>query len=224
MRADYFTPHAKLSVIVVISFRAANYIKLVSEGHIPFRSDSQEYVISDDQRGCYDFWVSGTPPIREVASARRCQRLWEGAPDMEVALMIPCYIDVFYPQVGIATLELLERLGVDVTYPKEQTCCGQPMANSGCYEEARATEEHCASAFGSFEYVVTPSDSCVHHIRNKFSAGADSPEKENLTRNTYDLVEFLHDVLKVRDFPWATFERKVAFHTSCSAIRGLNMA
>ena len=64
---------------------------------------------------------------------------------MEVALMIPCYIDVFYPQVGIATLELLERLGVDVTYPKEQTCCDQPMANSGCYEEARATEEHCAS-------------------------------------------------------------------------------
>ena len=74
---------------------------------------------------------------------------------MEVALMIPCYIDVFYPQVGIATLELLERLGADVTYPKEQTCCDQPMANSGCYEEARATEEHCASVFGSFEYVVT---------------------------------------------------------------------
>ena len=61
---------------------------------------------------------------------------------MEVALMIPCYIDAFYPQVGIATLELLERLGVDVVYPKEQTCCGQPMANSGCYEEARATEDH----------------------------------------------------------------------------------
>ena len=63
---------------------------------------------------------------------------------MEIALMIPCYIDVFYPQVGIATLELLERLGVDVVYPKEQTCCGQPMANSGCHDEARATEDHCA--------------------------------------------------------------------------------
>jgi L-lactate dehydrogenase complex protein LldE len=143
---------------------------------------------------------------------------------MEVALMIPCYIDVFYPQVGIATLELLERLGIDVAYPKEQTCCGQPMANSGCYEEARATEEHCARVFGAFEYVVTPSGSCTHHIRNKFTAGADSQERENLTRNTYDLVEFLHDVLNVREFPWAKFEHKVAFHTSCSAIRGLNMA
>lgn len=93
---------------------------------------------------------------------------------MEVALMIPCYIDVFYPQVGIATLDLLERLGVDVAYPEEQTCRGQPMANSGCYEEARATEEHCARVLGSYEYVVTPSGSCTHHIRNKFTPGADS--------------------------------------------------
>jgi L-lactate dehydrogenase complex protein LldE len=75
---------------------------------------------------------------------------------MEVAPMIPCCIDVFYHQVGIATLELLELLGVDVVYPKEQTCSGQPMANSGCYEEAWATEEHCARVFGSFECVVTP--------------------------------------------------------------------
>ena len=72
---------------------------------------------------------------------------------MQVALMIPCYIDMFYPHVGIATLELLEKLGVDVVYPKEQTCCGQPMANSGCYEEAQATEEHCAKVFGSFDCV-----------------------------------------------------------------------
>src|ERR1700730_12963500 len=57
---------------------------------------------------------------------------------MQVALMIPCYIDLFYPQVGVATLELLEKLNVDVMYPFDQTCCGQPMANSGCFEEARA--------------------------------------------------------------------------------------
>jgi L-lactate dehydrogenase complex protein LldE len=94
---------------------------------------------------------------------------------MPVALMVPGYIDMFYPRVGIATLELLEQLGVDVVYPKDQTCCGQPMTNSGCYEEARATEEHCARVFGSFDCVVTPSGSCTHHIRNKFAAGADSP-------------------------------------------------
>jgi hypothetical protein len=62
-------------------------------------------------------------------SARAISAL-EGEITMQAALMIPCYIDMFYPRVGIATLELLERLGVDVVYPKEQTCCGQPMANS----------------------------------------------------------------------------------------------
>jgi Fe-S oxidoreductase len=81
----------------------------------------------------------------------------QGEITMQAALMIPCYIDMFYPHVGIATVELLEKLGVDVVYPKDQTCCGQPMANSGCYEEAQATEEHCAKVFGSFDYVVTPS-------------------------------------------------------------------
>src|ERR1700722_20152423 len=101
----------------------------------------------------------GFPSARTtlIRRSRRCAALNadEEVHVMEVALMIPCYIDVFYPQVGIATLELLERLGIDVAYPKEQTCCGQPMANSGCYEEARATEEHCARVFGAFEYVVT---------------------------------------------------------------------
>ena len=59
---------------------------------------------------------------------------------MQVDLMVPCYIDLFYPEVGVATLELLEKLKVDVVYPFDQTCCAQPMANGGCYEEAQATE------------------------------------------------------------------------------------
>jgi len=143
---------------------------------------------------------------------------------VRVALMIPCYIDAFYPRVGIATLELLERLNVDVVYPADQTCCGQPMANSGCYNEAKATEEHFMLVFRGFDYIVTPSGSCTHHIRNKFTAVSDSPERREISARIYDLVEFLHDVLQVREFPWASFEHKVALHTSCSAIRGLNMA
>jgi L-lactate dehydrogenase complex protein LldE len=207
--------------MVVIGPSAANYIKLLSDalthssltGICNFRDSGQSY----------DLVVGRIDLTREVVAARLAQR-YVKVHSMEVALMIPCYVDVFYPQVGIVTLELLERLGVEVVYPKEQTCCGRPMADSGRYEEARATENHCASVLGSFEYVVTPSGSCTHHIRNKSTAGTDSLQKDNLIRNTYDLVEFLHDVLKVREFPWATFEHKVAFHTSCSAIRGLNMA
>ena len=56
---------------------------------------------------------------------------------MSIGLFIPCYVDQFYPDVGIATLELLERFGVEVDFPQEQTCCGQPMANTGCQKETR---------------------------------------------------------------------------------------
>lgn len=87
--------------------------------------------------------------------------------------MIPCYLDVFYPDVGIATLELLEKLKVDVVYPFDQTCCGQPMANSGCFQEAQATEELFIKNFSDFAYIVTPSGSCTHHVRNKFTAAPD---------------------------------------------------
>jgi len=72
---------------------------------------------------------------------------------MRVALMIPCYVDPFYPETGIAALELLEKLSVDVVYPPDHTCCGQPMANSGCYEEAQATEELFIRNFSAFDQV-----------------------------------------------------------------------
>jgi L-lactate dehydrogenase complex protein LldE len=143
---------------------------------------------------------------------------------MQVGLVIPCYLDVFYPEVGIATLELLERLNVEVDYPFDQTCCGQPMANSGCESDSRATEEHFIRLFSRFEYIVIPSGSCVHHVRNKFIAAPPSHEREHVSKHVYDFVEFLHDVLKVKEFPWAGFPHKVALHNSCSAIRGLNMA
>jgi L-lactate dehydrogenase complex protein LldE len=143
---------------------------------------------------------------------------------MQVALMIPCYIDVFYPQVGVATLQLLEKLNVDVVYPFDQTCCGQPMANSGCFEEARATEELFIKNFSGFDHIVTPSGSCTDHLRYKFTAAPDSPQRRKVSASVYDLVEFLHDILQVREFPWAKFQHKVALHSSCSAIRGLGLA
>ena len=99
---------------------------------------------------------------------------------MRVGLVVPCYIDVFYPEVGIAALELLEKLGVEVAYPFDQTCCGQPMANSGCESDARATEELFIRNFSGFEYVVIPSGSCTHHVRNKFIAAPLSMERENV--------------------------------------------
>jgi L-lactate dehydrogenase complex protein LldE len=140
---------------------------------------------------------------------------------MKVALFVPCFIDAFYPQVGIATLELLERLGVDVDYPPDQTCCGQPMANSGAHKDAAGAERVFARNFADYDYVVGPSASCVHHVREHFTAIEQTSAVEKVRRNTYELVEFLHDVLKVREFPWAEFPHKVGLHNSCSAVRHL---
>jgi len=80
------------------------------------------------------------------------------------------------------------------------------------------------TVFRGFDYIVTPSGGCTHHVRNKFTAVPNSPERRKISTSIYDLVEFLHDVLEIRQFPWASFEHKMALHTSCSAIRGLNMA
>jgi L-lactate dehydrogenase complex protein LldE len=75
---------------------------------------------------------------------------------------IPCYMDAFEPEVGVATLELLERLGCSVEYPVDQTCCGQPMTNTGCYQDAAGAEALFVKNFSGYDFIVAPSGSCVH--------------------------------------------------------------
>jgi len=143
---------------------------------------------------------------------------------MRVGLFIPCYIDAFFPEVGIATLQLLERLAIDVVYPLDQTCCGQPMANSGCQKDAAGTEALFVKNFQEFELIVTPSGSCAHHVREHLDAIPQTPEVERVRRGTYELVEFLHDVVKVEAFPWAEFPHKVGLHNACTTLRKLRTA
>src|SRR6266403_3533758 len=142
----------------------------------------------------------------------------------KIGLFIPCYIDAFFPEVAIATLELLEKLGCLVEYPLDQTCCGQPMANSGCQSDAAATEALLVNCFKGFERIVGPSGSCVHHIRFHLDAIEQTPETKKVRAGARELVEFLHDDLKVQYFPWASFPHKVGLHNSCSAVRGLGHA
>ena len=143
---------------------------------------------------------------------------------MRVALFVPCYIDAFFPEVGVATLELLERLGCEVEYPFDQTCCGQPMANSGCQAEAAATERNFVANFKGYDHVVCPSGSCVNHVRSKFTAIEQTAEVVAVRERTFELVEFLHDILKVEAFPWARFPHRIGFHNGCGSLRGLNHA
>ncbi|GAB3626648.1 Fe-S oxidoreductase [Pandoraea terrae] len=143
---------------------------------------------------------------------------------MKVALFVPCFIDALFPEVGIATLALLEKLGVTVEYPRRQTCCGQPLANNGCEADAAGAETLFVENFAGYDYIVAPSSSCVHHVRKHLTAVDESARSAQVRTNTYELTEFLHDVLKVRAFPWAEFPHTVGLHNSCSAIRHLHAA
>jgi len=143
---------------------------------------------------------------------------------MKVGLFIPCYVDAFFPEVGIATLELLERFDLEVAYPLDQTCCGQPMSNSGCQAEAAGTERLFVRNFTGFDYVVTPSGSCAHHVRAHLTAIPQTADVVRIRERTFELVEFLHDVLEVKEFPWAEFPHKVGLHIGCQTLRGLREA
>lgn len=143
---------------------------------------------------------------------------------MKVALFVPCFIDTFFPEVAIATLELLERVGCEVVYPPDQTCCGQPLGNSGCQQDATGAEALFVRNFAAYDYIVAPSGSCVHHVRDHLTAIPQDAAVQHVRAQTFELVEFLHDVLQIRDFPWARFEHKVGWHNSCGTLRQLHHA
>jgi L-lactate dehydrogenase complex protein LldE len=140
----------------------------------------------------------------------------------KIGLFIPCYIDQFYPQVGIATLELLEKLGLDVHYPPEQTCCGQPLANSGAEQKAVKTYRNFVRNFKTFDYVVSPSGSCVYHVRKHYDILEQTDDVKKVRQSTFELCEFLTDILKV-DKLIAGFPKKVGLHQTCHGLRGLKL-
>lgn len=142
----------------------------------------------------------------------------------KIGLFIPCYIDMIYPEVGIAALQLLERFELDAGYPLSQTCCGQPMSNSGDEVNAAAAERLFVENFKNYDCIVGPSGSCVKQVRCHFDSIEQNGSVKHVRANTYELVEFLHDILKVESFPWAEFRHSVALHNSCSSIRGLGIA
>lgn len=140
-----------------------------------------------------------------------------------VALFVPCYVDQFFPDVGLAAVEVLERFGVRVEFPRAQTCCGQPMSNSGCSDLARDLALGFHDTFAGFEYVVAPSASCVSMVRHHYEQFWPlRPELRVLGGRTFELCEFLHDVLGVRRVGGA-FPYRVGLHRSCHGLRELGL-
>lgn len=142
---------------------------------------------------------------------------------MHVALFVPCYVDQFYPDVALATLELLESLGCTVEFPEAQTCCGQPMANTGCWDDAKPLARRFVDIFSGYDYVVCPSGSCTamvtHHYHDLLG---DDTAYRALTPKVFELTEFLVDVLKVESLP-TKFPAKVGLHNSCHGLRELRL-
>ncbi|MBQ8096749.1 MAG: (Fe-S)-binding protein [Prevotella sp.] len=142
---------------------------------------------------------------------------------MKIGLFIPCYVDAVYPEVGVATYKLLHHLGLDVTYPLNQTCCGQPMANAGFEKQAVPLAEKFEDMFSQFDYVVAPSVSCIAFVRLNYPRLLKGKHECTTAKKAMDVVEFLHDVVKV-NHPLGTFPHKVSLHNSCHGVRELGLS
>lgn len=143
---------------------------------------------------------------------------------MKVGLFIPCYVDQFYPNVAIATLQLLEKLGCEVVFPLKQTCCGQPMANSGYEHLTGGCNENFIDNFDvPVDYIVCPSGSCLLHVKDHLHAETRHDAAKAIRGKLYELTEFLVDVLHVKNLK-ASFPHKVGVHQSCHGQRGLKIS
>lgn len=143
--------------------------------------------------------------------------------NLKIGLFVPCYVDQFYPQVARATLELLEKLGCSVYFPLNQTCCGQPMANSGFEHLAQPCNDLFLDNFQGCDYIVSPSGSCVLHVKDHLHSKQNEAEAVQLRSRVMELVEFLTDVLKIDKLD-AYFPHRVGLHQSCHGQRGLHLS
>lgn len=142
---------------------------------------------------------------------------------MKVGLFIPCYVDALYPEVGVASYKLLKALGVEVDYPLNQTCCGQPQANGGFEELAVSHAENFEQLFKEYDYIVGPSVSCAAFVRVNYPKMLEGKHKCTSAEKIMDIIEFLHDVIKVKSLP-GKFPYTVSVHNSCHGVRELGLS
>ncbi len=145
---------------------------------------------------------------------------------MRISLFIPCFVDQLSPQVGMAVVSILERLGHTVDYPEGQTCCGQPAFNSGFCGQARQVAEHFLDTFANAEHIVVPSGSCAAMVKVFYQElFRDTPRAEEARRiadRTWEFSQFLVEKLGVSDVG-ASFAGKATFHDGCHGLRELEI-
>ncbi len=143
---------------------------------------------------------------------------------MKVGLFIPCFMNELYPKSCMATLKLLEKVGLDVEYPMDQTCCGQPMANSGCSKDMKDLAYQFVENFKSYDYIVAPSGSCVTMVKEHYEPffEDDNTDYNKVKTSIYEVCEFLHDIVKVDKLD-VSFPYRVGLHNSCHGHRALGL-
>jgi len=151
----------------------------------------------------------------------------EASKKIKVSLFITCLVDILFPQVGVSMVKVLKRLGVEVDFPEEQTCCGQPAFNSGFRQDAKVLAKRFISIFSQDGFIVSPSGSCTSMVRVFYKELFHDDEKmldvvNILSSRTYEFSEFLVNVLKVDDVG-ATYNGRVTYHDSCHALRELRV-
>ena len=150
------------------------------------------------------------------------------ASEVNASLFVTCVIDQLFPEVGAATLRVLRRQGVKVDFPGDQTCCGQPLFNSGFVGRTRTLAKRVLKSFSNAQYVVVPSGSCATMIRVFYPElfhGDPEYEKQaqSMAEKTYEFSQFLVSVLGVTDVG-ATFDKKIVYHPSCHLLRELGVS
>lgn len=144
---------------------------------------------------------------------------------MKVTLFIPCYIDLFYPQVGISIVKIFERLGIDVEALESPACCGQPAYNTGYHEETKEAAIRLMEQLKDAEAVVIPSGSCGAMVKVFYPELFEGTEYETLSKEVsskcYEFTAFLVNRLGITDLK-ASFPHKITFHDGCHGLRELN--
>ena len=147
--------------------------------------------------------------------------------DQSVTLFIQCLVDTHYPEVAEAMVGVLRRLGISLTCPGDQTCCGQPAFNSGYRRQARNAAQHFIEIFEDAAIIICPSGSCVNMVRHHYAELLQNDIKwleraRHLAQRTYEFSEYLVDVLGVDDLG-ARFDGRVTYHDACHLLRGIGV-
>ncbi|MCY3780353.1 MAG: (Fe-S)-binding protein [Chloroflexi bacterium] len=147
-----------------------------------------------------------------------------------VSLFVTCIVDMIYPDTGMSVVDILEHLGVEVDFPSDQTCCGQPAFNSGYRDEAHAVARHVFKAFKDSEVIVCPSGSCATMLRHEYphlftpADGAHYNEAQRIASITWEFSEFIVDGLGIRDLDLSLpAPESFAIHDACHGLRGLGL-